>query len=134
MVEFSDGNLYFGSGDGKFQSINSTTGSPIWAFNIGNATNFTTATVQESYVYFGTTTGFIFKLNKVNGSLVNFADASSPVGYLYSLHSHSFRSFRSWLCLPQKYFALLRQDLFCVLPKQIFPSSKSIDAIAPVIF
>lgn len=82
MVEYTTGTVYVGSGNGIFYALNSTTGFTVWTFNYGTPTNFTAASIWGDYIYFGSTSGFVFKLHLADGSMVHYAQATGPVSLI----------------------------------------------------
>lgn len=62
-------NVYVGSGDSTFYSLNKITGKENWRFKTEGSIN-STAVIEDKYIYFLGYDGFLYKLNKKNGDLV----------------------------------------------------------------
>lgn len=61
-------NIYFGSGDGNFYSLNQKTGDLNWKFKTG-ADIYSTAALVNGIIYFGSYDGQFYALNAKDGSL-----------------------------------------------------------------
>lgn len=62
-------NVYVGSTDSCFYSLNKENGKENWRYKTGGSIN-STALIKGKYIYFSSYDGFFYKLNKKNGALV----------------------------------------------------------------
>ncbi|MFO7827944.1 MAG: PQQ-binding-like beta-propeller repeat protein [Bacteroidales bacterium] len=68
-VTYDHNNIYVGSGDQNFYSLNAKTGNLNWKFETDGAI-YSTAALKDQFVYFLSYDGFLYKLNKKSGKQV----------------------------------------------------------------
>jgi outer membrane protein assembly factor BamB len=66
-AKYYNGSIFFGAKDGKFYSLNATTGIEEWNFTTGNEI-LSSPAIADGYVYFGSLDGNVYCLWENNGT------------------------------------------------------------------
>lgn len=69
IIQFVDGIVYLGSGEGNVSAFNAAGGAILWNYTIGDGT-LSTPTVADGAVYIGSTDDNIYALNARLDALV----------------------------------------------------------------